>query len=404
MRRFALGAASVAGLVVLGSFARAGDKADTKLPWNPLQDSAVGDWACWTIEVSGSGAKSVATTKVTAVAPDKLTLESSIDGAPPHVDTLPRGESPLVSKFFDLKSEQIVKTSFADEKKTAGGHEFACTKVTVELRSTQESSVTTEIRTSWLSKEVKAGGLVACELESKTPDGAPVDHVTSWLAGYGTADKVLFGKKPEDVTAEVKKPAGPAPGDAPVASGPPRTDDAVHRILESAHVTKDLREDTFVESLAYLSQEHDLNYALDASLDATKPISLSFSDVVLKDALTEWAKKVHAIYEVWDGVVFFQSAKHPKKFPPKPDLLPKTRDLADTARVSMDFVQVDIDTVAETLAGQTKVPFSAGKNVKAQVTCHLKGVPLETALEVICRTSDLKLTKKSDVQVFESSK
>jgi hypothetical protein len=180
---------------LLALVAFAGD--ETKLPWNPWEKAATGDWERLESEV-----KAPKKDEGKARVPERVTYEIrgvdekevklGLAKVPASDDdrlavVYARAETPSFEKLFSLASKvENAKTS--EEKKKIGDREVACTRVAFTTKAAvtnHEVSITL-----WFSKDVKGIGLVEELVEG---GGATVTYK---LSGYGSKDKVDWGTRP----------------------------------------------------------------------------------------------------------------------------------------------------------------------------------------------------------------
>jgi len=169
----------------------------TKLPWNPFEKAATGDWETLASEVTSQkkdDGKARVPERVTYEirGADEKEVKLGLEKVPASGDerisvVYSRTETPSFEKLLSLAGKvENVKTS--EEKKKVGDRELACTRVAFTTKapaSKHDVSITL-----WLSKDVKGIGLVEEVVEG---GGATV---TYRLSGYGTKDKVEWGTKP----------------------------------------------------------------------------------------------------------------------------------------------------------------------------------------------------------------
>jgi hypothetical protein len=182
---------------------RADDKktdTTTKLPVNVFADAKEGDWSTFVVSMkateAGESRTSVMTWRVVSVGDDgavKVTNESAGKEAKDHRgNPFSTKEAPTVAKFCSDEIDEV--SAPAAEKLAHDGQTFECQKLALVADRGRKKW------TIWLSADVKASGIVASTIV--TGDRT----VEIKLAGYGTKEKTLWGKTPE----EAKKAAAPA--------------------------------------------------------------------------------------------------------------------------------------------------------------------------------------------------
>ncbi len=156
------------------------------------------------------GRKLVLVFRIADAGEDSVTLKtlgslSSPDDLPSV--TFDRAKEPLISKLLaDVKLDNVTGLERTDEKKTAGGREFACTRLSfvttrvIPHERASGNSVMTDRWSLWFSAEVKGAGIVAMEhLGSRTDNGVTQreKRMTCEIAGFGNGEKADWGKLPE---------------------------------------------------------------------------------------------------------------------------------------------------------------------------------------------------------------
>lgn len=178
------------------------------LPFNPFDDARAGDWETLAVDtkLEGKGAPprdrirlfDLVTYRVRAA--DANEVKVGFEAVPAIQDqdriatVYSRSVTPSFERVLDLKGtpKDVKATS---EKRTIGGRDFACTKITYTLITSRGARTD---NTAWFAKDVKAFGLV--ELVNVIPlaaDGKCTVRYT--LAGFGSKGTVDFGKRPEEL-------------------------------------------------------------------------------------------------------------------------------------------------------------------------------------------------------------
>jgi hypothetical protein len=156
--------------------------------------------------------------KVADLSDAATTLAVELIPAPtkePPSHAVKRGQAPLLAELFLDRFEDVTDVTTASEKKTVSGKTFDCTRLAftthrkLELRVSEDLLYETRW-TVWFSADVKASGVVAADkLECVTGGGAADEewHTTYEVAGYGSGDTALWGKKGDavDLTPPVVK-------------------------------------------------------------------------------------------------------------------------------------------------------------------------------------------------------
>jgi hypothetical protein len=197
--------------------------ATTPLPWNPFANAKVGDWESVVLKAEHRGRSQGApmqflmTVRIVKVEGDTVSVktDAQIPGLPPQEPRLhdfSRKTTPTIEELLSLRDETISNLEVTEEKKTVGGKELACTKLSYstvrehKIRNGQ-TMVMTKKSVLWLSKDVKGEGLVAMTIEQTVTGLGPTPASTSSVAevlGFGNEDTVEFGKKPGDI--DITKP------------------------------------------------------------------------------------------------------------------------------------------------------------------------------------------------------
>jgi len=199
--------------LVLAAGARADD--GTKLPWNPWENATAGDWETLTVDVKWDHPGppphilDLVTYRLKGV--DENEVKVAFELVP---DLMPDKVALIFSRTVVPTFEQLlnVKGSVSDVKVTAdkltiGGREFACTKVSCVALSNAQPGAKVE-NEYWFSRDVKGFGLVAMVTVVPMAKGGKTT-LTYHVGGFGSKDKVEWGKKPEELAP---KKTGDAPG------------------------------------------------------------------------------------------------------------------------------------------------------------------------------------------------
>jgi hypothetical protein len=189
-------------VVALAAFARAQDPEDMagrKLPVHPLPGAAAGDW-CVLMGTAGSDSASFFS-KVMRVEGTTAELRRRQRNVP-LLDSetkllLSTGEPPSLGQFLKKRHGIFRDLVVADETRTVGDKAFATKKVSFVWDKGEERC---EI-TFWLSPEVKGSGIVAWNLVRSVDNEPPVTMKLE-VAGFGTAEKTLFGKSAPELVDE----------------------------------------------------------------------------------------------------------------------------------------------------------------------------------------------------------
>ena len=194
-------------LLVVASLALAQDMGN-KLPFNPWETAKEGDWETLTVETKFEG-KTAALIKDRFTKLDSVTYSiRGIDAAEVKVafDTIPdvmegeeriatifsRTETPRFDRLLDVKSD-VSDVKYTEEKRRVGGRELACTKIAYTTTTSHGLRAENAV---WFAKDVKTFGLV--ELTTTVPlDKDTRATIVYRLSGFGSKDKVEFGKKPD---------------------------------------------------------------------------------------------------------------------------------------------------------------------------------------------------------------
>jgi hypothetical protein len=210
MRRLLIAAVLVSAalppVALVASLAFAQDMGN-KLPFNPWENAREGDWEMLAVETKFEGRQA-------AILKDRFTkLESvtyrirGVDAAEVKVsfDTVPdvmeqeeriatifsRTETPRFDRLLDVKSD-VTDVKYSDEKRRIGGREFLCTKIAYTTTTTHGFKAQNAV---WFAKDVKTFGLVELVTEIPLDEGTRAT-ITYRVAGFGTKDKLEFGKMP----------------------------------------------------------------------------------------------------------------------------------------------------------------------------------------------------------------
>jgi hypothetical protein len=181
-------------VVALAALARAQepeDMAGKKLPAHPLQGAAAGDWCVLTGTAQNESASFFS--KVMRVEGTTAELRRRQRNVPSLDDEtkllVSTGEAPSLGQFVSKRRGIFRDLVVADETRTVGEKAFATKKVSFVWDKGEEKCE----MTLWLSSEVKGSGIVAWSLV-RTVDNEPPVTTKLEVAGFGTAEKTLFGK------------------------------------------------------------------------------------------------------------------------------------------------------------------------------------------------------------------
>jgi hypothetical protein len=220
-------------------------KKGTKLPFNPFNDCKEGDWECLLMKRTASEWKGTnqlvvvhRIAKVSGdaveVAPLEVRARGVAETEPQHSKVaFSKKETPTVEALFDIMTGdddlfegKLTGIKVEDEKKTVGGREFACKKLTfswiTKFVYTNGDSAGSTSYVVWLASDVKGRGIVAMTLDEKCTQPGEPEHTLRMeleLLGMGGAGGVDWGKKAEDAAAGLPEEK-PAPEDQPPKDAP----------------------------------------------------------------------------------------------------------------------------------------------------------------------------------------
>ena len=195
MRSIAVAAALVALAVTPGLADDKEEKAKsdttTRLPVNPYAEAKEGDWSTFKVTMkvpdTGETKENTMTWRVASVGEDgavKVTNENAGHARDHRGNPFSTKEAPTVAKFCLDTIDEV--SAPAAEKLDHDGQSFDVQKIVLTADGGKKTW------TVWLSKDVKASGIVASTIVTKDRT------VEIKLAGYGTKDKTLWGKSPDD--------------------------------------------------------------------------------------------------------------------------------------------------------------------------------------------------------------
>jgi hypothetical protein len=206
----------VVALAALGSASWAQDEKaeDVKLPWNPWATAAVGDWSVYSSRFTGEGAppmKSTMSHVVEKIEGDKLTLigTEARNGKPSEKRETRDIKTLSLEAMLGKNAPPFKSVKITEEKRKVGDKEFACTKLTglVPQRKVQSGEPAGDSTlTFWMSKDVKAGSLVAMEMGLKGPKGDVM--MVMEVQGFGSKDKTVWGKSIAEVMPKAEASEG----------------------------------------------------------------------------------------------------------------------------------------------------------------------------------------------------
>lgn len=207
------------GLLVAG-LAAAQEPAAVRLPLNPFAKAKEKDWsACIAVVRSTTGGVTVEA-KVGFVHAISMVGEKAVEVVSrltiPDLErrrfakadfraTYSLGEAPTLVSFLNMtqlpttnRLTRVEDVRVDDDKRKAGGREFACRRVRFVLR---EGTATDEYAI-WFCDEVKGWGVVALTRHAKGKDTEETMDLE--LAGYGSGPDTLWGKTLDQVAQELK--------------------------------------------------------------------------------------------------------------------------------------------------------------------------------------------------------
>jgi hypothetical protein len=203
----------------------------TPLALNPYEDAAVGDWHALSLEMTTKShvmqverlpidetkvERHLLVRTIAKVTDDVVSIaaeDRAEDGkVTKKTFDVKRREPPSLEDFFSFHPGEILKSKQTDDPCTLEGKTFAAKKVVFESDcyfpiGTKDHSKWGRLHgteRAWVSNEVKGRVLVRAvsDLEGTGFDGTLHVHAEFTLVGFGDADHVLFGKKPEPVGAK----------------------------------------------------------------------------------------------------------------------------------------------------------------------------------------------------------
>jgi len=200
--------ASTLGLACALAFAQGDDKKtdDPKAPVNPFAEAKEGDWETLVMthtQGSAPARKFAVTYRAGKIADESITIATETlmgNGKknPPAEKTFKKTEAPALKSVVGNPRDKITEVKVADEKKTVGGKEFACKKVSYTATLESDKGAITRKIVLWLSTDAKPYGLVASSTEQSI-GGGPTVKIEGELAGLGNGDKASWGKKAEEL-------------------------------------------------------------------------------------------------------------------------------------------------------------------------------------------------------------
>ncbi len=205
--------ALVFAILTTALVAWADDSKPTRLPFKLFAEVHVGDWWVMTGTVGDNPPRKdeekmpiVNASRVTSVDADSVAVVTTSGlREPGHAKaeitqvvtrTLPRREAPLLDEDFGRKDAKTEFEGFKDEKRTVGGREFACKRLDFKGRNTWG--------TVWFAAE-SPNGVLAYSFVGPFDIDAPVAFYEGELAGFGTAEKTLWGKTPDELFKALDK-------------------------------------------------------------------------------------------------------------------------------------------------------------------------------------------------------
>jgi hypothetical protein len=183
-----------------------------KLPLNPFAKAKKGDWSVclgkMKAEVGGQKMqeKIKLTVRVKETDDKEVTCTMQQAGGPmggqrpEQKTTFSLKENPPFDRYMSMSDQEkqggdeLADWKVEDDKKTVGGKEFACKKITAKIK---DKMGTDAKLTMWVTDETKGWGMVAMSIKGSLMGGGSLQMDVE-LKGYGNGDKADFGKKPED--------------------------------------------------------------------------------------------------------------------------------------------------------------------------------------------------------------
>jgi hypothetical protein len=191
-------------------------KPQEKMPINPFAKAKKGDWSVCLgkMKMNMGGQKIDQKMKFIIRVKDvdnggvTLTMKQEASGGfgggggREETATFNLKELPTVQKYMSMNDnqrggdgEEMSDWKTEDDKKTVGGKEFGCKKVSCKMKDKMGSDMKLVM---WVTDETKGWGLVALTLKGTIPQGGGTVQMDMELKGYGNGDKADFGKKPEE--------------------------------------------------------------------------------------------------------------------------------------------------------------------------------------------------------------
>ncbi len=203
----------VVGIGLAGALHAQDTPKDHALAWNPYATAKAGDWAAYAMDDRGYASKHRDIQSVAKVDGDTATVEEypctgKVGDTDHKTWTFSTKDAFTIEKIFSDKENTVTVSDLAttEEKKTVGGREFACTKISCKASRDYaghkgkfhfEGTLTV-----WLSKDVKAPGIVAYTREDvrkrgKSTGGTPPHDMSRdvEVVGFGNGDKTDWGTK-----------------------------------------------------------------------------------------------------------------------------------------------------------------------------------------------------------------
>jgi hypothetical protein len=225
-------------------------KPDQKLPINPFAKAKKGDWSVCVGRMKANFQGQAMDQKVKLVWRIKKVTDDEVEcsltesgggamgGPRDQKATFSLKENPNFTKYMNGRdkggpSDQLSDWKVEDDKKTVGGKEFGCKKITAKLKDQMGTDAKLSM---WVTDETKGWGCVAMTLKGTLAGGGKLTMDVE-MKGYGNGDKADFGNKPEDEKAgdDEGDDDAPAPkkkakssdddNDAPKKDAPKKDDD-----------------------------------------------------------------------------------------------------------------------------------------------------------------------------------
>ena len=195
------------------------DKPMEKLPINPFAKAKKGDWSVclgkMKAEVGGQkmSEKIKLTVRVKDIDEKEITCTMQQAGGPmggqrpEQKTTFSLKENPPFDRYMSMSDQEkqggdeLADWKVEDDKKTVGGKEFTCKKITAKIK---DKMGTDAKLTMWVTDEAKGWGMVAMSIKGQLMGGGSLQMDVE-MKGFGNGDKADFGKKPEDKGDEEDK-------------------------------------------------------------------------------------------------------------------------------------------------------------------------------------------------------